>query len=47
MDIREKIIIDTDIGDDADDALAISLALRSPELEVKGITTCMQESAIR
>jgi len=26
----EKIIIDTDIGDDIDDAFAIALALRSP-----------------
>ena len=34
-----KIIIDTDIGDDIDDALAIALALRSPEIEVLGITT--------
>lgn len=35
----QKIIIDTDIGDDIDDALAIVLALRSPELELTGITT--------
>lgn len=34
-----KIIIDTDIGDNADDALAICLALKSPELDVLGITT--------
>ncbi|QHW33967.1 nucleoside hydrolase [Paenibacillus rhizovicinus] len=34
-----KIIIDTDIGDDIDDALAIAFALESPELEVIGITT--------
>lgn len=47
MDIREKIIIDTDIGDDADDALAISLALRSPELEVKGITTVFRNTEAR
>ena len=30
-----KIIIDTDIGDDADDALAICLALKSEELEYR------------
>jgi purine nucleosidase len=36
---REKIIIDTDIGDDIDDAFAIALALRSPELEILGIAT--------
>ena len=35
----EKIIIDTDIGDDIDDAFAVALALRSPELEILGITT--------
>lgn len=36
---REKIIIDTDIGDDIDDAFAVALALKSPELEILGITT--------
>jgi inosine-uridine nucleoside N-ribohydrolase len=36
---REKIIIDTDIGSDIDDAFAIALALRSPELQILGITT--------
>jgi len=35
----EKIIIDTDIGTDIDDAFAVALALRSPELEILGITT--------
>jgi len=34
-----RVIIDTDIGDDIDDALALALALRSPELEVEAITT--------
>ena len=28
---REKIIIDTDIGDDVDDAFALALAVKSPE----------------
>jgi len=36
---REKIIIDTDIGDDIDDAFAVALALKSPELQILGITT--------
>jgi purine nucleosidase len=35
----EKVIIDTDIGDDIDDAFAIALALKSPELEILGIAT--------
>jgi len=34
-----KVIIDTDIGDDIDDAFALALALHSPELEVKAVTT--------
>src|SRR5690242_243055 len=35
----EKVIIDSDIGDDIDDAFAIALALRSPEIEILGIST--------
>lgn len=34
-----KIIIDTDIGDDVDDALAIAWALRRPELDIRAVTT--------
>ena len=34
-----EVIVDTDIGDDIDDAFALALALRSPELEVKAVTT--------
>ncbi|MGP7818806.1 nucleoside hydrolase [Niallia sp. 01092] len=34
-----KIILDTDIGTNADDAVALSLALKSPEIEVVGVTT--------
>ena len=33
------IIFDTDIGDDIDDALALALALQSPELDVRAVTT--------
>jgi purine nucleosidase len=36
---KQKILIDTDIGDDIDDALALALALRSPEIELLGVTT--------
>jgi len=39
-----KIIIDTDIGDDVDDALAIALALKSPEVELIGITTVFKDT---
>lgn len=33
------IILDTDIGDDIDDALALALILNSPELDLCGVTT--------
>ena len=36
---RHVVLIDTDIGDDVDDALALALALRSPEIDVRGVTT--------
>jgi inosine-uridine nucleoside N-ribohydrolase len=31
------IVIDTDVGDDPDDALALVLALASPEVDVRGV----------
>ena len=43
----EKVIIDTDIGDDLDDAFALALALRSPELRVLGITTTFGDTETR
>lgn len=33
------VLFDTDIGDDIDDAIALALALQSPELDVRGVTT--------
>src|SRR5262249_11571496 len=44
---REKVIIDTDVGDDVDDAFAIDLALASPELEVLGISSAWGDTALR
>src|SRR5260221_9787205 len=43
----EKIIIDTDIGDDVDDAFAVALALRSPELKILGVSTTFGDTEIR
>jgi purine nucleosidase len=43
----EKIIIDTDIGDDVDDAFALALALKSPEVEILGITTSFGDTETR
>ena len=37
------IIIDTDIGDSIDDAMALAFALRSPELDVRAVTTVIDD----
>ena len=42
-----KIIIDTDVGDDVDDAFAIDLALASPEFQILGISTAWGDTAMR
>src|SRR5262249_49239898 len=43
----EKVMLDTDIGDDIDDAFALALALRSPEIEIIGITTAWGDTTLR
>src|SRR5213596_2930861 len=43
----ERVIIDTDIGDDIDDAFAVALALRSTELQILGITTTFGDTEMR
>lgn len=45
--VPEKVIIDTDIGDDIDDAFAVALALKSPELEILGISTAFGDTEAR
>lgn len=37
---KKAVLIDTDIGSYVDDAFALGLALASPELRVKAVTTC-------
>jgi purine nucleosidase len=44
---KEKIIIDTDIGDDIDDAFAVGLALRSPEFQILGISSAWGDTHLR
>jgi len=44
---REKIIIDTDIGDDIDDAFAVALALSSPQFEVLGFSASFGDTPTR
>lgn len=43
----EKVIIDSDLGDDIDDAFALALALRSPELQILGVTTAFGDTELR
>ena len=43
---QELVIIDTDMGDDIDDAFAIGLALQSPEVKILGITTAWGNTAL-
>jgi purine nucleosidase len=45
--LPQKVIIDTDIGDDIDDAFAVALALRSPELQILGVTTTFGDTETR
>lgn len=42
-----KILIDTDLGDDTDDAAALIMALNSPELDIVGITTVFHNTRKR
>lgn len=44
---KQPVILDTDIGDDIDDAFALALAVRSPELEILGITTAYGDTELR
>jgi inosine-uridine nucleoside N-ribohydrolase len=43
----QRVIIDTDIGDDIDDAFALALALKSPELKILGVTTTFGNTEMR
>lgn len=43
----EKVIFDTDIGDDIDDAFALALALSTPKLRVIGVTTAWGDTDLR
>jgi purine nucleosidase len=43
----ELVILDTDIGDDIDDAFALALVLKSPELKLLGVTTEFGDTELR
>ena len=44
---RKKIIIDTDIGTDCDDVLALLMALRMKDVEIIGVTTNYYPTKLR
>ncbi|MGH2495752.1 MAG: nucleoside hydrolase [Ktedonobacteraceae bacterium] len=44
---RHLVLLDTDIGDDIDDALALALVLRSPEIMLLGVTTVFGDTRLR
>ena len=41
------VILDTDIGDDVDDAFALAYAIRHPQIEVRAITTVLGDTRWR
>lgn len=47
MDHPTPIILDTDIGDDVDDAYAVTLLAALPTVTALGVTTCFGETAQR
>ena len=44
---KQKVIFDTDIGDDIDDAFALALAMSSPRIEVIGVTAAWGDTDLR
>jgi purine nucleosidase len=46
-DARLPVLLDTDIGTNVDDLLALLLTLGSPQLELVGVTTVYGDTALR
>jgi inosine-uridine nucleoside N-ribohydrolase len=44
---KQKVILDTDIGDDIDDAFALALALKSPELDILQVNSGFGNTPLR
>lgn len=45
--MKRRLVLDTDIGSDVDDALCLALALASPELELIAVTTVSRRPRLR
>jgi purine nucleosidase len=44
---KQLVILDSDIGDDIDDAFALALAENSPEFKILGVTTAFGDTSLR
>lgn len=44
---RVPVILDTDIGTDVDDTLALAVLLGSPEIDLLGVTTVYGDVTLR
>jgi inosine-uridine nucleoside N-ribohydrolase len=44
---QQFVILDTDIGDDIDDAFALALLLQSPEVKLLGVSTAFGDTELR
>jgi purine nucleosidase len=44
---RQKVIVDTDIGDDIDDSFALALVLSSPEFDLLGVSSAWGNTQLR
>ena len=45
--MNHRVILDTDIGSDVDDALALGVLLGSPEVDLVGVTTVYGDTTLR
>lgn len=45
--LQKKIIIDTDIGDDIDDLIALEYLVKRPDVELLGVTTVWMNASLR
>src|SRR5688500_18817604 len=45
--IRRPVLLDTDIGTDVDDLLALALVVGSPEVEIIGVATVYGDTVLR
>ena len=45
--VTVDLILDTDIGSDVDDALALAFALRHPDIDLRAVTTVNEDTELR